>query len=61
MSFETSLDTLLSNLFWVILTPPWLISKSHSKIRRQELFWQSISFSKAPAKHMSLLSTGVST
>lgn len=25
MSFETSLDTLLSNLVWTILTPPWLI------------------------------------
>ena len=37
MSFETSLDTLLSNLVWAILTPPWLMSKSYSIIRKQEL------------------------
>jgi cytochrome P450 len=28
MSYETSLNTLLSNLIWVILTPKWLMSES---------------------------------
>jgi cytochrome P450 len=37
MSFETSLDTLLSNLIWVILTPMWLMSKSYSNSRKKEL------------------------
>lgn len=34
MSYETSLDTLLGSLLWVILAPKWLMSKTGSKKRR---------------------------